>query len=56
MAKKKSKNSKKNFKKKRQKKVSKISEMPKALYCMNYGQDMEAPLEPDICDPAEGID
>ena len=56
MAKKKTKNTKKNFKKKRERKKSPMINCPKALYNMNYGLDMEPPIDPEICDPAEGID
>jgi len=56
MAKKKPKKSKKNSLKKNLKKKQSEMNCEKAIYCMNYSSDIEAPLDPQIGDPAEGID
>ena len=56
MAKKKQKKSKKFPLKRNLKKKKPELECEKAIYCMNYSSDIEPPLDPQIGDPAEGID
>jgi hypothetical protein len=56
MTKKKRKKSKKNPLKKNIKKKQTEINCEKAIFCMNYSSDIEAPLDPQIGDPAEGID